>query len=70
MQYSLATASNIKKEGLSYINDNLVGYMNTMASIDRDTYEATANTLTDSINKSSEVVKRRIKPDVDPAPFI
>ncbi|MDM8159712.1 DUF6261 family protein [Labilibaculum sp. K2S] len=57
----LASASQLKKEGIIEINDNLVGYMNTMAKVKPATYEATAKTIAELIDKNNELVKRRHK---------
>lgn len=55
-------------ESVSYINDNLVGYMNTMSKVNPDTYEATTITLGTLIDKNNEVTKRRNNTNVDPTP--
>ena len=60
----LASASMLKKESITEINDNLVGYMNTMAKVSPATYEATAKTIAELIDKNNELVKRRHKTDV------
>ncbi|WP_461631085.1 DUF6261 family protein [Labilibaculum euxinus] len=57
----LASASQLKKEGVIEINTNLVGYMNTMAKVKPATYEATAKTIAELINQNNELVKRRYK---------
>ena len=59
----LASASQLKKEGIAEINTNLVGYMNTMAKVNPTTYEATARTIAELIDKNNELVKRRYKTD-------
>ncbi|WP_321516446.1 DUF6261 family protein [Marinifilum fragile] len=55
----LATASKLKKLAVKEINDNLVGYMNTMAKAKPDTYKATAQTIAHLIDESNELIKRR-----------
>ena len=60
----LASASQLKREGIKEINDNLVGYMNTMAKVKPATYEATAKTIAELIDKNNELVKRRYKTKV------
>jgi|GEM_PF-1663542 len=55
----LATASKIKKAAIKELNDNLVGYMNTMAKAKPDTYKATAQTISELIDSNNEKVKRR-----------
>lgn len=57
----LASASSLKKEIIIDINNNLVGYMNTMAKVKPATYEATAKTIAKLIDKNNELVKRRRK---------
>ncbi|MDE5422054.1 DUF6261 family protein [Ancylomarina sp. DW003] len=59
----LASASSLKKESIEAINDNLVGYMNTMAKVKPATYEGTAKTIAKLIDKNNELVKRRRKTD-------
>ncbi|MUP40024.1 DUF6261 family protein [Labilibaculum euxinus] len=60
----LASASKLKKKGIAAINNNLVGYMNTMAKVNPATYEATAKTMAELIDKNNELVKRRKKTKV------
>ena len=55
----LATASKLKKAAIKEINDNMVGYMNTMAKVKPDTYAATAQTIAELIENNNELVKRR-----------
>jgi len=55
----LATASKLKKEVIKEINDNMVGYLNTMAKVNPDTYKASALTIAELINNNNELVKRR-----------
>jgi hypothetical protein len=55
----LDSASKIKRAAIKEVNDNLVGYMNTMAKVQPDTYEATAITLAELIENNNETVKRR-----------
>ncbi|PXX95747.1 hypothetical protein DF185_21890 [Marinifilum breve] len=55
----LATASRLKKAALKEINDNLVGYMNTMAKVKPDTYQTTTQTIAELIENNNELVKRR-----------
>ena len=55
----LASASMLKQEGMIEVNTNLVGYMNTMAKVNPATYEATAKTMAELIDKNNEMVKRR-----------
>ena len=57
----LASASQLKKGSIVDINNNLVGYMNTMAKVNPDTYEATAKTIAELIDKNNDLVKRRRK---------
>lgn len=57
----LDSASKLKKESIAEINDNLVGYMNTMAKVNPATYEATAKTIAELIDTNNELVKRRSK---------
>ncbi len=57
----LASASQLKKEGIAEINDDLMGYMNTMAKVKPATYEATTKTIAELIAKNNELVKRRYK---------
>ncbi len=60
----LASASQLKKEIITEINDKLMGYMNTMAKVNPAIYEATAKTIAELIDKSNELVKRRHKTNV------
>lgn len=55
----LASASSLKKEAVKEINSNLVGYLNTMAKVNPDTYKATAQTIAELIDNNNETVKRR-----------
>ena len=64
MKKDLASASKLKKEGIAAINNNLVGYMNTMTKVNPATYEATAKTMAELIDKNNELVKRRKKTKV------
>ena len=57
----LVSASQLKKGSIADINNNLVGYMNTMAKVNPDTYEATAKTIAELIDKNNDLVKRRRK---------
>ncbi len=57
----LASASQLKKGSIADINNNLVGYMNTMAKVNPATYEATAKTIAELIEKNNDLVKRRRK---------
>jgi hypothetical protein len=57
----LASASQLKKELIVDINNNLVGYMNTMAKVNPAVYEATAKTIAELIDNNNELVKRRRK---------
>ena len=57
----LASASKLKTEAVAEINDKLMGYMNTMAKVNPDTYEATAKIIAELIDKNNELVKRRYK---------
>ena len=57
----LASASQLKKELIIDINNNLLGYMNTMAKVNPATYEATAKTIAELIDNNNELVKRRRK---------
>jgi hypothetical protein len=53
----------LKKESIVEINANLVGYMNTMAKVKPATYEASAKTIAELIDRNNELVKRRRKTD-------
>ncbi|MDQ2180848.1 DUF6261 family protein [Marinifilum sp. D714] len=55
----LATASKLKKAAIKEVNDNLVGYMNTMAKVQPDTFLSTAQTIAELIENNNELVKRR-----------
>ncbi|WP_372754657.1 DUF6261 family protein [Labilibaculum sp.] len=55
----LSSASQLKKECITEINSNLVGYLNTMAKVQPDTYKATAKTIGELIDGNNELVKRR-----------
>lgn len=55
----LVTASKLKKEVIKEINDNMVGYLNTMAKVNPDTYKASALTIAELIDNNNELVKRR-----------
>ena len=55
----LASASSLKKEAVKEINNNLIGYLNTMAKVNPDTYKATAETIAELIDNNNELVKRR-----------
>ncbi|PKQ65409.1 hypothetical protein BZG01_13215 [Labilibaculum manganireducens] len=57
----LASASRLKRESIKEINENLVGYINTMVKVNPATYEATAKTMAELIDKNNELVKRRKK---------
>ena len=57
----LASASQLKKGSIADINNNLVGYLNTMAKVNPDTYKATAKTIAELIDKNNDLVKRRRK---------
>ena len=57
----LASASQLKKGSITEINDNLLGYLNTMTKVNPSTYEATAKTIAELIDKNNELVKRRRK---------
>jgi uncharacterized protein YjgD (DUF1641 family) len=57
----LASASKLKKKIIKELNTNLVGYMNTMAKVNPDTYKATAQTIAELIENNNELVKRRRK---------
>jgi hypothetical protein len=59
----LASASQLKKGSITEINDNLLGYLNTMTKVNPSTYEATAKTIAELIDKNNELVKRRHKTD-------
>ncbi|MFA9371135.1 MAG: DUF6261 family protein [Labilibaculum antarcticum] len=64
VKQDLASASKLKREGITEINDNLMGYMNTMAKVDPATFEATAKTIAKLIDTNNELVKRRHKTNV------
>lgn len=55
----LASASQLKKAAIKELNDNLVGYMNTMAKVKPDTYQTTAQTISKLVANNNELVKRR-----------
>lgn len=55
----LANASKLKAEVIKEVNNNLVGYMNTMQKVNPDTYQTTANTIAELIENNNELVKRR-----------
>lgn len=55
----LVTASKLKKEVIKEINDNMVGYLNTMAKVNPDIYKASALTIAELIDNNNELVKRR-----------
>lgn len=55
----LATASILKKTAIKEVNDNLVGYLNTMAKVKPETYKTIALTIAELINNNNEKVKRR-----------
>jgi hypothetical protein len=55
----LATATKLKKLAVKELNDKLVGYLNTMAKVRPDTYEAIAQTIAELIDNNNELVKRR-----------
>ncbi|WP_282125902.1 DUF6261 family protein [Marinifilum flexuosum] len=55
----LATASKLKKAAIKEVNDNLVGYMNTMAKVQPDTYLSATQTIAELIENNNELVKRR-----------
>lgn len=57
----LASASSLKKEMIAEFNGNLMGYMNTMAMVNPEIYEATANTIAELVDTNNELVKRRRK---------
>jgi len=56
-----ASASKLKKEIITEFNNNLMGYMNTMALVQPEIYEATAKTIADLVDANNELVKRRRK---------
>ncbi len=60
---NLASASTLKYEIITEINDNLVGYMNTMAKVNPVTFGDTSQTIAELIHKNNELVKRRHKTD-------
>ena len=57
----LASASKLKKEMIAEFNGNLMGYMNTMAMVKPEIYEATTKTIAELIDNNNELVKRRRK---------
>ena len=57
----LVSASNLKKEAIKEINDNLLDYMETMAKVKPDTYKSTAQIIAELIDNNNELVKRRRK---------
>jgi len=60
---NLASASQLKKECIVELNANLVDYMNAMAKVKPDSYEASAKTIAQLIDRNNELVKRRSKTD-------
>ncbi len=58
---NLTSASKLKKEVVRELNDNLVGYMNTMAKVNPATYDVPAKTIAELIDKNNELIKRRSK---------
>ncbi|MRT92812.1 DUF6261 family protein [Ancylomarina sp. 16SWW S1-10-2] len=60
---NLQSASQLKKEIITEINTNLVGYMNTMAKVNPVTYTDIAHTIAELIDTNNELVKRRRKKD-------
>ncbi len=59
----LASASKLKKEIIAAFNGNLMGYMNTMAMVKPEIYEATTKTIAELVDTNNELVKRRRKTD-------
>ena len=57
----LASASKLKKEMIAEFNGNLMAYMNTMAMVKPEIYEATTKTIAELIDNNNELVKRRRK---------
>eukprot|EP01029_Cantina_marsupialis_P026127 TRINITY_DN694_c0_g1_i2.p2 TRINITY_DN694_c0_g1~~TRINITY_DN694_c0_g1_i2.p2 ORF type:complete len:245 (+),score=16.65 TRINITY_DN694_c0_g1_i2:1823-2557(+) len=57
----LASASKLKDAAIKEVNDNLVGYLNTMAKVNADTYLATAQTIAELIENNNALLKRRHK---------
>ncbi|WP_421919044.1 DUF6261 family protein [Marinifilum sp.] len=55
----LATASKIKRAAIKKLNDNLVGYLNTMAKTQPDSYKVIAQTIAELITNNNEKVRRR-----------
>jgi len=55
----LASASKLKKEIIAEFNGNLMGYMNTMAMVKPEIYEATTKTIAELVDTNNELVKRR-----------
>ncbi len=55
----LASASKLKKEIIAEFNGNLRGYMNTMAMVNPEMYEATTKTIAELVDNNNELVKRR-----------
>ncbi|MCT4647992.1 MAG: DUF6261 family protein [Carboxylicivirga sp.] len=56
---NLPTASQLKKAAIKEINNNLVGYLNTMAKAKPDIYKDTAKIIAELIENNNELVKRR-----------
>ncbi|WP_372644891.1 DUF6261 family protein [Ancylomarina sp.] len=57
----LVSASKLKKEMIAEFNGNLRGYMNTMAMVKPEMYEATTKTIAKLVDNNNELVKRRRK---------
>jgi hypothetical protein len=57
----LVSASKLKKEMIADFNGNLMAYMNVMAMVKPEMYEATAKTIAELVDNNNELVKRRRK---------
>jgi len=62
-QGTFASATVLKKEVVSIINDDLVQFLRTGERFQPDTYGAFARTIAEIINKNNEQVKKRLKKD-------
>lgn len=60
---TFASASLLKKEVATIINDDLVQFLRTFERLQPDTYGAFARTISEIINKNNEQVKKRAKKD-------
>lgn len=66
---ALENATELKKEVVAIINENLVVYLNAMQQVNPEMYFEFANTVAVIIAENNETVKRRAKkPEPEPAP--